>query len=61
MGLRLPSHASQMAPADVMTLSYVILLDMRAYFGCVSGCCVRECVRVCVLFMDCKEVLSVSV
>lgn len=33
MCLRLPLHASQMAPTDVMTLSYVILLDMRAYLG----------------------------
>lgn len=48
MCLRLPVHASQMAPADVITLSYVILLDMHAYLG-VWEAAVWECVYVCCL------------
>lgn len=53
---------------DVIVLSYVIFCffggDVCVYLG--AYFCVHECVRcwsgrVCPLFIDCKEVLSVSV
>lgn len=55
---------------DVIVLSYVIFCfffgggDVYVYLG--AYFCVHECVRcrsgrVCPLFIDCKEVLSVSV